>query len=339
MLRDPSARTNILLTSKWQMLIYHDFAETPASTTSLPRLPTALPEGWRDYLVMSILYGADETGYGLKSYLENRFLNGQEGQWRDSLDYSTTVASTMMPLSVSFERTFIGNPILPAQLGARVTACALPAMIDSLAALEIHHSDHHWKPALDVPWWESQLPAIRAQLASYIRKRLPTRPVDHDDLINETFLSFCQQIRSHPGAFPESWFFTTEPESDRDQIYLQQFLTVILRRRIADLFRTETRKAITFCDDSLSDFANNQEAPSERQVLLAAMLAVVVRTLTDLSREERDILALVSGTGGFFEKTLGARDRQRLRRLRMKLASRIRNHFGSKVSDLLSDEV
>jgi DNA-directed RNA polymerase specialized sigma24 family protein len=337
--RNSSARADVSLTTTRQMAVYYDSTQTPTLTASLLRLTKVLAQGGRDYLLLSSLLTAGDVGdYGVRSYLENRFLNGREDDSPNSSDSNTAVRSTEIPLWFGFERTFTENPILPAQLGARVAASALPTVIDSLTRSEIHQSDRHWQPISNVPWWESQLPTVRGQLASFIRKRLPTRHDDHDDLINETFLSFCKQIQRHPVAFPEAWFRAKEPENDRDKLYLQQFLTIILRRRIADLFRKETRTWITSWDDSLDDPANDLELNSERQVLFAAMLATIVKTFADLSESEREVLALVSGSSGTFEKTLHARERQRLRRVRAKLAAKMKKRFGSKVSELLKED-
>jgi len=116
-------------------------------------------------------------------------------------------------------------------------------------------------------------------------------------------------------------------------------LNIILRRRIADLFRAETREWSTGWVDSLHAVPSGPGSNLEKQALLAAILAVIIKQLTSLNQHERDLLALVSGTDGEFEKALEARDRQRLKRLRMKLAAEIRMRFGAKVSDLIADDI
>ena len=313
-----------------------DSTETPAIEVNMLDLLLKLPSGWRNALLKVILLSQHTRDYSDRSRLSEGLSYWTRGRWDEVTEScSTSGLSTSFLLNTSYDST--ENHVVPSQVGVRIAEDALPAVIESLTGLvnDFDERNHLWRPAPRVSWWESQLPELRKQLDFYIRKRLPARPADHEDLVSETFLSLCQQIRRRPEAFPKSWFQPVEPASDTDRGYLQQLLIVILRRRIADLFRAETRT--WSISQQNSEEMVEPRLDSETQTLFANMLTIVLHVLVDLTESDRDILALVSGTGGAFERTLRPRDRQRLKRLRAKLAQEIKRRLGFEVSDLLTE--
>jgi DNA-directed RNA polymerase specialized sigma24 family protein len=313
-----------------------DSTETPAIEVSMLDLLLKLPSGWRNELLKVILLSQHTRDYSDRSRLSEGLSYWTRGSWDDVTEScSTSGLSTSYLLNTSFYDS-TENYVVPSQVGVRIAEDALPAVIESLTGLvnDLDERNHLRRSAPRVSWWESQLPTIKKQLNLYVRKRLPARPDDQEDLVSETFLSFCQQIRQRPEAFPHSWFEPVEPASDSERGYLQQLLTVILRRRIADHFRAETRAWSISRQNSEKMVGSHLD--SETQTLFATMLTIVLQTLADSTESDRDILALVSGTGGVFEKALHPRDRQRLKRLRAKLGQEIRKQLGSKASDLLT---
>src|SRR5690349_568603 len=88
------------------------------------------------------------------------------------------------------------------------------------------------------PWWESELPVIQRELGKYLRWRLPAWSADHDDLLSNALLGLTEQIRRRASTLPPSWFQPSSPENDADRSHLHKLALVILRRRIADLFRS-----------------------------------------------------------------------------------------------------
>jgi DNA-directed RNA polymerase specialized sigma24 family protein len=187
------------------------------------------------------------------------------------------------------------------------------------------------------PWWESELPIIRKELAAYLGRRLPGWRTDHDDLINDTLLALTREIRNHSSGFPASWARPELPESEDERSHLHRFTMVILKRRIADLFRKRAplfHRVVTNGD--ALDIADPDAVRPERKVLLARMLEVTLSVLAKMQPADRDLIAFVSGEAGL-AKAMDANERQRLRRLRMKLREEILGRLGANAADLLGD--
>lgn len=330
-----SLRLKSLHVTIGQMFVYDDTTQTPQLSTVLSRAMHRLPESWRDCCVLEFLV----ANYSRHIYV-NHILGASAHQddlewWTRPCDSSAASGAQTAFLHVPVENSSICRPSLW-KLTAGAGDSASQGLARAPGSIRVIRGE---KGFPSVPWWESQLPVLRKELTSNVRRRLPTRQADQEDLVSATLLSFCEQIRRRPRAFPESWFSPLEPDSDEDRSYLRQLLNIILRRRIADLFRAETREWSTGWVDSLHAVPSGPGSNLEKQALLAAILAVIIKQLTSLNQHERDLLALVSGTDGEFEKALEARDRQRLKRLRMKLAAEIRMRFGAKVSDLIADDI
>jgi DNA-directed RNA polymerase specialized sigma24 family protein len=187
------------------------------------------------------------------------------------------------------------------------------------------------------PWWESELPVIRKELAGYLGRRLPGWRTDHDDLINDTLLALTREIRNHSSGFPASWARPELPESEDERSHLHRFTMVILKRRIADLFRKRApllNRVLT--SEDAPDIADPNAVRPERKVLLARMLEVTLSVLAETQPADRDLIAFVSGEAGL-RKTLNANERQRLHRLRMRLREEILGRLGANAADLLRD--
>jgi DNA-directed RNA polymerase specialized sigma24 family protein len=187
------------------------------------------------------------------------------------------------------------------------------------------------------PWWESELPVIRKELNAYLGRHLPGWRTDHDDLINDTLLALTREIRNHSSGFPASWARPELPESEEERSHLHRFTMVILKRRIADLFRKRApllNRVVT--GEDAPDIADPDAVRPERKVLLARMLEVTLSVLAKMQPADRDLIAFVTGEAGL-SKAMDANERQRLRRLRMKLQEEILGRLGANAADLLRD--
>lgn len=187
------------------------------------------------------------------------------------------------------------------------------------------------------PWWESELPVIRKELAAYLGRHLPGWRTDHDDLINDTLLALTREIRKHCPGFPASWARPERPESEDERSRLHRFTMVILKRRVADLFRKRApllNRVLT--SEDVSEIADPDAERPERKVLLARMLEVTLSVLAKVQPADRDLIAFVTGEAGL-PKALDANERQRLHRLRMKLREEILGRLGANAADLLKD--
>lgn len=185
-----------------------------------------------------------------------------------------------------------------------------------------------------MPWWKSELVAIRAEHDTFLRRRLPALRADHDDLLNDTSLALIKHIPSHSTVFPASWFEEGVPENEADRLRLRKLAMVILKRRIADLFR----KRLSFQSVAIDDFRENMADPRptdpERRILISKMLEVMQSILDEMAPMDRDLIALVYEEAGF-RMGLNPRERQRLHRIRQKLKEEMRRRLGADIADLL----
>ncbi|HEV8719256.1 MAG TPA: hypothetical protein VGW77_01300 [Candidatus Binatia bacterium] len=184
----------------------------------------------------------------------------------------------------------------------------------------------------DTPWWEAQLPVIRSELAAYLARRVPAWRADHDDILNDSLLAVTQQIRLHPLDFPKSWFCFEQPANEEEKSRLRKLSTVILQRRIADVFRK--RASLLKLHGQINDEANFHQPTAERRLLLARMLEITLLVLSRIPAEDRDLVALVAGPQAP-RKVLDENERQRLHRLRRKLRDEIARQLGADSYDIL----
>jgi DNA-directed RNA polymerase specialized sigma24 family protein len=189
------------------------------------------------------------------------------------------------------------------------------------------------------PWWESQLPELRSEFVTYLRHHVPGRLADHDDLANDTLLSISRELRGNSSAFPSSWFRSSIPKIEDERIRFRRLAMLILRRRIADLFRANVRDWSQ--RESIEDFGNipNLDTDPERRMLSRQMLKITLQFLSQLPATDRDIVANLSGMQGGRTDVLGTRARQRLKRLRRRLAKELQKKLGATVAELLREEL
>lgn len=186
-----------------------------------------------------------------------------------------------------------------------------------------------------MPCWHKELPAIRKELGAYLSRHLPGLRADHDDLVNDTLLALTREMRDHSSAFPGSWFQPGPPSNEAERSHLHKLTMVILKRRIADLFRGRAPLSNLFVTgEHHPDVADPDVPTPERRVLLARMLGVTLSVLSGMQPEDRDLIAFIAGEAGV-RKALDARERQRLHRLRTKLKDEIVRRLGADAADLL----
>jgi DNA-directed RNA polymerase specialized sigma24 family protein len=110
---------------------------------------------------------------------------------------------------------------------------------------------------------------------------------------------------------------------------------VILKRRIADVFRKRKSHPVLFSIAEVApEVPDTKTQVSGRSMILSNMLQVTLRVLDEMPPEDRDLVAFVSKNIGF-RQGLNARDRQRLHRIRKKLRDEIARHLGVEATELL----
>lgn len=187
----------------------------------------------------------------------------------------------------------------------------------------------------DAPWWESELAIIRDELSLYVRARLRAWPSEHDDLINDTFLALTRELRNRPSAFPASWFERRIPTSETERSYLHKLATVILRRRIADVFRKRASAPDHGHHEQATNEIPDRRSPDpERAILLARLVATTAKILGEMAPEDRDLISLVAGEANLRD-ALTARERQRLHRIRERLRRELLRRTGNDFTGLL----
>ena len=185
----------------------------------------------------------------------------------------------------------------------------------------------------DTPWWETELPIIRQEQSAYLRRRLPALRADHDDLINDSLFALTREIRRPESLFPASWFENEGPKDEAERSRLHKLAMLILRRRIADLFRKRASRQNLFVDDQKELVDPNAPSP-EHKITLAQMLQAMWSVLDEMKPEDRDLVALIYEDAEL-GKSLGPRERQRLHRIRKRLKHEISRRLGVEAVDLL----
>jgi DNA-directed RNA polymerase specialized sigma24 family protein len=186
------------------------------------------------------------------------------------------------------------------------------------------------------PSWQAALPEIAKELRGYLASRLPSRSEDHDDLVNETLLALSQWMRRHEGM---PLAMTGSPSPEHERRALSAFAKVVLKRRIVDRFRLESRewrRRVDLGSDWLAGVPD-EARPAERTILLRRMLEITIGVLATMKPEDRDLIAFA--TAGFHvRRGLTPRERQRLRRVRSRIAAAIVAELGAPAAELLRRE-
>lgn len=187
----------------------------------------------------------------------------------------------------------------------------------------------------ETAWWKSELPVIRNELSAYLRARLPALRSEHEDIVSETLLSLTREIQNRKDAFPKSWLRLGPPSSEAERVRLHKLAHLIARRRIADFFRRRARTAdAPQSSDRFLEVPDPNAPDPARTILLTRMLATTLSVLAEMSPQDRDLMAIAAEEPEV-RRTLDARDRQRLHRVRVRLRQEIIRRLGAPAAELL----
>jgi RNA polymerase sigma-70 factor (ECF subfamily) len=144
---------------------------------------------------------------------------------------------------------------------------------------------------------------------------------------------------------PESWYGDGSAVDEAAGSYFVKLAMTILRRRVADGFRGTAKRWAERASDEALERTGTEGPDAARAVLVSRMLRVCVDVLADASDHDRELLMAAVGatTRGGASVTaddvpLDARDRQRLKRLRDRLATAVRERLGEDVGTLLRED-
>lgn len=188
-------------------------------------------------------------------------------------------------------------------------------------------------------WWESQLETIARDARSYVAARFPALGSLREDVVNEALTDFVQRLSDHREGYPASWFTSQGPSDEGERTYLPRLARTILNRRIADQFRRQARQWAqeTSFDETAESLPGATFEDHERRLTLLRMLKVCMETLASMPDEDRQLIAFLTEAAGK-DTPLTDAQRQRLHRLRVRLAEAIRARLGESVASLLKKD-
>lgn len=163
------------------------------------------------------------------------------------------------------------------------------------------------------------LPELREMGLAYVRRHLPDRPAEHEDLVHEALLGVSEWTRGMPRVSRED---------------ARRVTMAILKRRVADLFRDQTRRWAQQDDERAA-----ATTLDPREVLISRAVRATVGFLADASKEDRMLVSLLLADGVRAEaRPLTDAERKRLERLRHRLRAHLLETLGDSLSEILKHE-
>ena len=176
---------------------------------------------------------------------------------------------------------------------------------------------------------DEALAIARDVAARHLRHRQPHLAEDHDDLIQTTLMGVASWLARNPIA----------DLTDDGRAHVSRLTVKILKRRIADLFRSRAR-AWGRTDLGLlgGDRLPGEGPPPDRRVLLGQVLRETVDFLAGTSPDERDLIGAATGDRDGPPVALSDADRKRLQRTRDRLREHLEERFGLSIAEILDDD-
>jgi RNA polymerase sigma factor (sigma-70 family) len=167
----------------------------------------------------------------------------------------------------------------------------------------------------DALGWSQLVERYQGRLLAFARGRLP-KGSDAEDLVQETFVGFLQQIKGfRKGASVETYLFT------------------ILRRRIIDLLRSRHSRSVSLNNQSSDDSARDPAGQLAGRDMTASWY---------LRRDERvDLLrnALAFGLNGLISRLKSSGNLRDLKVVEMLFYAQMRNKDAAKIANLDEKQV
>ncbi len=173
---------------------------------------------------------------------------------------------------------------------------------------------------------KKQCEELRAKLRHYGQSRLPALHEEVDDLVSQTLSDLWEYLERIP------------KDQAVDAQSTHRIAFSIFKRRAVDIFRKNAKQwALNMEDISETEQADPRPYDAIKSDLYEKMLRICIAELAQVPKTDRVLLALIAGIGHESIRAMDARDRQRLHRLRQRLASAIRRKLGEDVNNLLRD--
>jgi len=161
-----------------------------------------------------------------------------------------------------------------------------------------------------------------------------------DDLVSATLADVWRYLKRTPQLVGAVSPTTGLSEHDLDVV--TRVAVTILKRRAADLYRVAAGK---WAEQALSHAGGSERGAVAdttsipRRVLLRRMLQVCVAELARCSPEDREVLGTLIGIAAHDRRGFSDVERQRLSRLRKRLAEAIHRELGEPATALLAAEL
>jgi hypothetical protein len=178
---------------------------------------------------------------------------------------------------------------------------------------------------------------LRDALQDYGRSRFPALRRDIDDLVAQSLADLWAYLKREPDTNERD----AKVSMDIEASTLRKLAFTIFKRRAADAYRQGAKRWVTDSlesDAAKNDIADTSGVDADRAALFRRMLQVCIAELADAPAEDRTLLALTTGLAGPRAEAMSARDRQRLHRLRTRLAAAIRRELGEDAATLLGSD-
>lgn len=163
---------------------------------------------------------------------------------------------------------------------------------------------------------DQRIESVRANLKSYLRRRYRLLANEHEDLLQQTLSDLFEATRKR-----------SEPIADEE---LAALAYAILKRRIVDRFRRETRSVIEDLPSEVPAEPHDDGTFDDRMHYRRLLRAVLV--LVDELTPDQQALVLDERASDADGPRTPAQ-RQQLRRLREHLRSRLATEFGIRIDD------
>jgi RNA polymerase sigma-70 factor (ECF subfamily) len=180
---------------------------------------------------------------------------------------------------------------------------------------------------------------LLAEIRRYGHARFPPLRHEIEDLANETIADFVEYLAGARQAGGEKG--AARPAEALDPLEMRRIAFAIFRRRAVDALRQAARRWTRSIDElGESEIPNAPDEDHAKRILLRQMLRICMAELASMSKEDRNLLAMAGGiVSTESAAALSPRDRQRLHRLRERLAQAIRKELGASAKTLLKEDL
>lgn len=173
---------------------------------------------------------------------------------------------------------------------------------------------------------DEQLTTLRASLRRAGHARFPLLRADIDDLAAQAVADLWQYLREREAA----------PALGAEAIL--RIAHAIFNRRAADLYRKSRPQLAAINEAPLSEEqADERVGDLATTTMYRSMLRVCVAELATISEPDRMAVAIATGLASSQGEALTAAERQRLHRVRKRLAAAIQRELGEDAYKLLRD--